>query len=224
MVATRLPLPVHCLNCGGGGSDWVALTSVIIAVLALLVALRALHVARKEHQITVEEHTEFMRQLSARARFDLTGDVVRNRSRPFLSTAGGESMRTVVVQIGVTNKGEKAATHTTVNVLAPQSVENLAWCDAKGEPDPGSPSPAQTSDTLRTAEGDEECLWLSKEIARVSLRSPIVSWFTFDAPVGTRVPVRIKADSDDLPDEVPESVIDRVIDLRATDEAHRVDE
>jgi hypothetical protein len=67
MVSLKpLPLPVHCLKCGGSDHS-LALTSVIIAGIGVIIAALAFAVAagalvytRKQHDIAKREHDEFM--------------------------------------------------------------------------------------------------------------------------------------------------------------------
>lgn len=99
-------MTVECSNCGG--ADWA---TILLSGGALAVALVALW-------ITLREHRAFMRQASARALLTLT-------FRPLAADADGvirrerEGAFEAIVEVGISNEGDKAATGTTLNVLVP---------------------------------------------------------------------------------------------------------
>ncbi len=57
--------------------------------------------------------------------------------------------------------------------------------------------------------------FLSTELQRVRLRTPHVLWIGFSVDAGTtEIPIRIKAQSDDLPDDVHEVTLDYRVTVR----------
>jgi hypothetical protein len=196
---------VECTNCGPGVEVWVTVGALLIAGVALVISAR--------------EHREFMRQLRARARFRLTPRVLGANERGVIETGG--SVRHVRVEIGLKNIGDRAASATVINVVAPRRLESLRWCGPKGEDvtDPALRQTAETAEVLTDVEGRRfEAEYLARELPRVGRKMDYVGWITFAVAVPpegeTSVPLRVTAQADELPDdiqEVSERVMVRVV-------------
>ena len=205
-------IPVHCLNCSTGASDTLGRWSLIVAGAALFVALGALYIAAREHSV-------FIRQLKARANFTLTADVETGASPddPDLIKVAASAV-IVRVRVGISNVGTKAAGPTLLNVLVPALFEDPAWVDHRGVRDGPKIAPIPTPELLKMPDGREvQAHWIEKKIPRVALRGGQVAWFAVQVGVPTDLPIRIVAQSDDLPDDVTEVVLDKTIRVRPPD-------
>ena len=226
---------VRCVNCGGGG-DTLTIIGLIVAAIGVLIAAAAYKVAMNSRQIAQDsltaaqqsqraaedtlaiakrEHDEFMKQLAARARFEITARVVSGAPDGAFEIDRGVSMAMAKVEIGLTNTGAKAAGPTALNVLLPGRIRSFAGLTSGGER--YGPDPVATSETLTMQDGTQaEAQWLNADIPRVSNRTPVLRWvwFSVEDRALTRIPLRVKAQSDDLPDDQAEVVLDSVIHVR----------
>lgn len=175
----------------------------------------AVGLARDEVQMGREEHNEFLRELRARARFRLSlrtwpepdeDGVIRQDA-----TAVG-----VRVEIGLNNDGDRVASETVLNVVAPRRLADFRWSLANG----GLVSAARPSaDTPEELTDDDGRAWpgqyLDKTIPRVSRRSHYADWVLVSVEVprdGVRsVPLRVTAQADELPDDIDEEVANLMI-------------
>jgi hypothetical protein len=194
MVVVRpIPLPVRCLNCGGD-SHSLAVLSVIIAAAAFVVAVFALVIAAREHKV-------FMKQLRARARFEVT--IGTDRFDGDVYETDANTTVTMTLRVGISNVGDKAAGETVVNVLTPASFGELVWSTRSGQRIPAAERGMPTGDTLTMPDGEEVgAQMIFHTIQRVSMRGRREVWFMVDAvPVPCVVPVAVGVNSDDLPED-----------------------
>src|SRR3954451_11998074 len=102
-------------------SDYIAAASVLVALIGVIVAVVAALYAKRSADATDEavdmartEHQEFVAQLRRRARFVLTLDVDgASADGEIVTTSDGPTMG-VIVRVGLTNVGERAAGQTTM--------------------------------------------------------------------------------------------------------------
>ena len=228
----HVPIRVECTNCGS--DEWITIASLglaaiglILAAVAAVVALKAakaaddtLIVAREEAQRSSTEHDEFMRQLQARARFDVTLTPQWPADENGLITEDATETR-VTIAIGISNaRGDKAAGTTTINALVPRGIKQLRWSGPRGEENTTASSVTlETSETLTDADGKEfEADYLARQLPRVTRRTAYVVYFTFYVEIPRRgertVPVKVLVESDDLPDEEPDVVRELMIRVR----------
>lgn len=221
------PLPVQCTDCGG--ADWGTLAGIVgtvagvlVGAVALFVAWRALSATQKQTKLAQQqlemasrEHREFMKQITARARFLLILDTVGADSDGVLRSAGDAGQ--VRVRIGIRNEGEKASGPTVVNALVPQRTRDFKWCLENGADRPDVPHLIDvTSETLKDDQGREfESTFLAREIPRVSLRTSTVLYFRMAFTLGSTgratIPVRVRIESDDMPDDQADLVADHLV-------------
>jgi hypothetical protein len=211
MVVVRpVPLPVRCLNCGD--SHTLALIALIAAVLGVIIAGAALIVAFRSLGIAKREHTEFMKQLNARARFELSVDLEHG--------AGGvielqPSRPEITFRVSLRNVGDKAAGQTVMNVFAPASASHLVWSNPKGGQLSAQDDAIATPETLILPDGSEvEARFITKTIPRVALRPGVMTWFTVVVREPSDLPVRVVAQCDDLPDDQEDARCDRLVQVR----------
>ena len=154
-----------------------------------------------------------MKQLRARARFKLTVDSDRFDGDVYETDADSVSM---TLRVGLDNVGDKAAGHTVLNVLVPASHSFFAWSAQNGtRKPPDQDQPLPTSEVLKTPDGPElAAMWITKTVARVALRAGLVTWFIVQVPVPCELPVRVVAQSDDLPDDQEQVKCDRTFHIR----------
>ena len=194
----------RCVNCGGDNS-----LSLYIAVGAFVVALLSLYIAGREHR-------EFMRQLRARADFEITLRFLSFADNVLRSDAVQVDVR---LEIGLKNTGQKAASETTINVLAPTFAADLRRTGPLGSPVGEWREPVNTSELLGTSDGSAlPAHWLTMLLPRMGRKGGSVCFatFTIDVPepnAGPRlVPMRVRVSAEELPDEVEDRVAE--IELR----------
>ena len=229
---------VICENCGG--TDWTAVAigvvGVVIGALALIYAARASKVATRTLKVNEEQHAmakaqhDLERQQyeqdqverSARASFKLSVDIVNadaGTDGGMLTTEGNHAM--VRLRIGIENVGDRVAGPTTVNVLLPAQYGGgsaLRWCDEGGADIPDGPAPTTTSEQIGNGANTGPAVYLYCNVPTVSVRSPVILFMRFhvgplrEHPID--VPVRIKAQADELPHDIQEVTLDRVVGVR----------
>jgi len=193
--------------------------SLLLAGGALIYARRAADAAAESLALTREEadrsrveHLEFLRQLRARARFEVT---LRAEGADESGVITSDATVTyVTVEVGLRNVGEKAAGPTFINLLAPQGIAHFKLMTEAGGEDPQQPRPVP--ETL-TAEGHEvPAQFLS--VDRTPRRTSFTRRAFLQVPVPDAgeavIPVRVKVESDDLPDDEPEVVRDLTLRVR----------
>jgi hypothetical protein len=219
-----------CSNCASDGTDWLGIVTLVVAGIAATVGLVALLWTKSDRQQLREqqaafmaEHNEYMKQLRARAHFKITLTVI-NASRPRdddplgIMSAVGLTMWSRF-EIGVANSGERTAGPTVVNVLVPANLSEFFWSDATGRKLVDADAPVATSEPLRIDDRDFGAQWISVELPRVSTRTPRLVWFTCSiASNVNQMPIRIKVEADELPEDGSEVVVDAV--FRVYDEAN----
>lgn len=208
----------RCVNCGAGTSLPTFLAIVFGGVGALAAAYSIRNQAREQRRLTTE--------LTRRADFAITvalAPVVAVEhadldSATVRTTASSINLR---FQIGITNTGTLAATHTTVNFLtAVYGAGDFYWCDAEGNRLERENVSLTTSEPLGPPGATTR--WLPRAVERVALKTSTLIHALLAVnvpPDGTLdVHARAKAQSDDLPDEVPERKKDFVVRIRRPDE------
>lgn len=189
---------VVCTNCGSetGPAFWVTVAALGVAAIALFVAFR--------------EHRVFMRELGARAKFRLIPSVPGSSEPGYTISTDADAVQVRVV-FGLKNDGNKAATATILNALVGrENVVSLRWCGPNGEDLDSVPQSGETREDF-DGDGDEiPAWWLPLDVPRVAKRPYYVKYFAFLVAVPTEgeatVPVRLKAQADELPDDVDETV------------------
>lgn len=122
--------------------------------------------------------------------------------------------RTVLyLETGLRNIGGRAAQHTVLNVLVPRHHSHLVWTLPNGGDPDSKPVAVETAESL--PDETEGSWWISQEVERVALRTPRLRHARFLVqvpPVGeVAARLRVKAQSDDLPDDVEERVKDYTV-------------
>lgn len=202
---------VECSNCG---SDplWTVIGIVVAgaALVASLVALKfsadAVTIAKKQLRIDQEQFEVFMRQMNARAEFDLELSFPDADAQSRIET--DTPATNVRLAIKLTNSGGKRAGPTVLNVIIPNRVTEAYWTDAGGGliPGLGAMSPAPTLERLTDDSGTPwSCKFLSLELPHVSTRSPVLKFVTvmvhLPTPDAVSVPFRATAEADELDGE-----------------------
>jgi hypothetical protein len=194
------------------------LAGVLLAIVAALYAKRsadaterAVSLARDEVNMAKAEHVEFLRQLGAKARFELTLRILQPEPEDDGVIRAVGSVR-VLVEIGVKNVGQRAAGETLIQVIAPRNIANFRWSGPKGEqrPDLLAGAALETPEELTDDNGTVHLgQYLDRGLERVTRRTYYVAFFVLDVetpPTGVRsVPVRVTAEADELPDDEPEA-------------------
>lgn len=161
--------------------DWVTIAALAIAAIALVISIR--------------EHRAFAAQIGARADLRVTTNVLK-----------GRYVGSSIVEVGVSNEGGKAAGPTIVNVLIPDDRIEIARCEQDGTPIPAAA--LRTTPEMLPGESGPS-IYLTWEIRRISIRSPHVFYVSVGHVLTReRAPIRVKVQSDDLPDDVREVVVD----------------
>lgn len=207
--------------CGLDANLVVALVSLLLAGGALIYAKRAadaadasLTLTREEAQRSRLEHEEFLRQLRARARFEVTLTAEGADENGVITSDA--TVIYVTVEVGLRNVGEKAAGPTFINLLVPRSITHFRLMTAAGGEDPQQARPVP--ETL-AADGDEVAAqYLSMERERTPRRTSFVRRAFLQVPVPDAgesvVPLRVKVESDDLADDEPEVVREMLLRVR----------
>jgi len=183
----------------------VALASLALAIIGVYFAWRA-HQARK-------------RDRDARARFAVTIRTVDADEHGIRWTdAAKQNTR---IGIGIKNVGEKAAGPTLINVVVPASLEYARWSGPGGEETPAGQMAAPTDELLPDAHGREtvSSKFLSMTLGHVGLRPHYEKFLQFPVDLPPResglkqttVPVRVKVQADELPDDVDEHAVDYTV-------------
>jgi hypothetical protein len=226
-------MPVECSNCGGGVEVWVAIASLVIALASLIVSIfaakeasrsanvadQSLTLTRKEVAIASEQHDVFLRELRARARFEL---IVRTSPQPddddVIRSDGTGG--TIIIEVILKNVGEREAGETVLNVIAPRFLGGVGfrWSGPQGEPKEDASPPAPTPEELIDADGETyPAQYLAKVYPTVTRRNAYASFVAlyvdFPSEGQRRVPLRISAAADELPEDEAERSEDLTIRL-----------
>jgi hypothetical protein len=196
------------LDLDGTASAWIALA-------ALIVAFASARYTRQSVRMASREHVEFLKRLQARARLrvDLSAvsaNLAPDDENPLAIMAPPGQAFQQILQLGVRNEGDGAAGPTTINVLVPANVRGLEWSNSVGVISPDSHPARDTGEQVRRHDGTMvPALWIDKEIRRVSTRTPVLLYFKLVVDRNDqRLPIRIKAQCDELPDDVFEECRD----------------
>jgi hypothetical protein len=195
-------------------SDFIATASVLVALIGVIVAVVAALYAKRSADATDEavgmartEHQEFLAQLRRRARFALTLDVDEaNADGEVITTSDGPTTG-LVVRVGLKNVGERAAGQTTIRVLVPRPV-GARWTGTRP-----SVVPERTTEQLGVGENQVEAWYVTKVLPRVGLRENPVEAVKIGAHVPSELPIRFRADADELAED-DDAVIDRLFVVR----------
>ena len=150
-------------------SDFVALIGVIVAVVAAWYAKRSADYAKRSADTADEavgmartEHREFLAQLRRRARFSLTLEVDGADADGVIVTQA--TAIGLVVRVGLTNVGEKAAGQTTMPVFLPRGSD-ARWSGAQTTRDP-----EPTTELLGVGENQVAASYVEKVLPQVGRR------------------------------------------------------
>jgi hypothetical protein len=194
----------ECTNCGG--PTW----QFLIAIAALAIAGCSLYVSLRQHGV-------FMRELRARAKFQLTATTVHASHDGLLRSDA--SLINPIVEIGLKNTGDRVARTTVINVLVPRGIGYFTRCGSDGGDLPGGASQVHTGtdETLTAADGTEvPAQWIAWDYPRISLKTAIVMYVRFVCGIPEEgseqvTPMRIKAQADELPDGHDEEIIEHQV-------------
>jgi hypothetical protein len=190
----------------GTGTDPIALAALIVAVVAAVFAGVSVYWAHSEH-------IEFLKRLRARAKLRVQLTAIENPAPgtddPLAVAAEPGHEFDQIFRIGIANDGDSAAGATSIDVLVPATVRNFEWCDGAGRPLDQQDTPIDTGEKLPRESGEAPAIWISKEIRRVSTRGGVVCHFKLLVDRNERcLPIRIKAQCDELPDDIEEECQD----------------
>jgi hypothetical protein len=125
------------------------------------------------------------------------------------------------IGIGVKNVGEKAAGQTLLNVVIPRSLPFARWAGPSGEEMPDGTRMADTPELLPDETGNEtiSSKFLASTFDRIGLRPHYEKFVQFPVELPSResglsqttVPVRVRVQADELPDDVDEHVVDYTV-------------
>lgn len=192
-------MTVECSNCGDvGPAFYITFGALLIAAIALY--------------FNWVQHREFLRRLRARAEFGLTIKTVDADEHGIRWTSADTQITRV--EIGIKNKGKRAAGETVLNVIVPRNLEYARWAGPGGQEVEGVNSATAKADELLTDEtgAEQPAMYLSQGIPRISTKPHYLRFVTFpvelpprDAPIqGRTIPIRVTIQADEIPDEVEE--------------------
>jgi hypothetical protein len=224
---------VVCENCGG--TDWTAIAvgalGALVGVGALFYAARAFRVtnatldlAEKQHALTAAQHDLERAQFdlqqadrAARAAFRLTVDLVNAENDVLITDATNTNVR---LRVGVENVGTLAAGRTTVNLLVPERcLRWLRWSGPGGQELPEVKPADTTSEQVGGGADAGPSAYLVQVLDSVPRRTPVVLYATLSIEglqPGTEqsLPVRAKAQADELAEDVFEETVEREFRVR----------
>jgi len=184
-------------------------------------ALISLAVGAAGLYIGVHGYLERRRDRKARARFDVTVRTVDADTNGIRWTDRNTTTQHTRIGIGVKNVGERAAGETLVNVVVPRTLEFARRAGPKGEERPEGKLTADTTEMLPDAHGNPTVpsKFGSSTWDRVGIRPHYEKFVQFPVDLPPRegglsqaiVPVRVRVQADELPDEVEEYVVDHIV-------------
>lgn len=198
---------VECIGgCGGGGIPSNAEVIAVAAALAsLAVAFYAVKIARGSLSIAEAQHSEFLRELRARADFAIK----------IKATGGGDVVDTEAGRIDlhwlieITDVGEKVANHVGINFAVPRELTEFKW--VRGDEDstltPQIGAHNITGDLIAsdgTSYQPQAISKIAERLGRTGRWTKASASVEVPRRVGERkvIPFRLKLRSDDLPDDV----------------------
>jgi hypothetical protein len=197
---------VECSNCTSGGNGgpapWLSIGIAALALVATLIALG----------MNYRQFREFNRRSKARARFKVSLSVA-NGVGGIRWTPVNTDKAYVIVGIGIKNYGDKAAGETLINALYPAHIKEARWSRPNGGEveENGTPLPAEEGDLVVDPETDAgyESKYLARTIPRIGTKPHTLVHFKF--PVDdlksveeARIPLRVKVQADEIPDDIEE--------------------
>jgi hypothetical protein len=191
--------------------------SVVAALGALVISLLSLRSAQAQRRMAADEHAEFMRELRARASFEISLSTLNGPENDLLELPTGASRTYGLIEVGLKNTGDRAARRTILNLVAQSWLAELGWVEPDGSPRADARSAMQTPDAqLRDGHGQEHPgIYLIEEFSSIDRRPAYVRRARFLLPEGVEtIPFRAVAQSDDLPDELFEVREDFLLRLR----------
>ena len=220
---------VICENCGG--TDWTAialgLLGVVIGVGALIyaakasrIAARTLNLAEAQHELERRQFDQEQADRAEHAKFNLSacmvtragpvaGDVhTVNRERPM-----------IMLRIDLENIGSRGAGVTTVRLLTPvDGLRAMWWCGPNRERLPGLDHATEAHEVAEPSDDPRAAMLLSRQLESVPRRRPVVLYAQLlleDLRAGSSVnrPVRVEVLADELPDDVPEAIVEKVFSI-----------
>lgn len=187
--------------------------------IELLVGLGAFGAAVIGLYFSYRAHRHRTRQHQARARFDVKIRTVDADEEGIRWTDADTQITRIA--IGVKNTGEKAAGETLVNVVVPRSLDYVRWSGPSGEEIPDGKQTADTAELLPDATGNPAIpsKYLASTWPRVGLRPHYEKYVTFPVELPARksglrqatVPVRVRVQADELPDDLDEYALDYTV-------------
>lgn len=197
---------IECVDCGSGGSDlqfWITVGALVIAFLALL--------------MNFVQFRQFMRNVRSRAEFKVTLHSAGRRVEEGVQQLPAMN-GTARVAIGIKNEGKKAAGETLVNALIPRYLQEARWCGPNGQKVEAPPGTTPTDDEMLIAPDGTEypAKYLSRMLPRVGTKPHHLLHFQFSielAKAGDSVviPVRVKVQADEIPDDVEDYIEDLAV-------------
>jgi hypothetical protein len=159
---------------------------------------------------------EYLRDLRARAKFKVTLTTVGKDVREGVrwTKAGKTAVR---VSVGIKNEGDKAAGETLINALVPAHLENVRWAGPGGQATEEPKATTPIDEKLTAPDGTEyDAKFLSCTLPRVGTKPHHVVYFQFYAETrrpgdSAEMPVRVKVQADEIPDDIDEYVVDHVV-------------
>jgi hypothetical protein len=189
--------------------------------LALVLAIVGVAIGAVGLFFTIRQHRRTVRERNARARFDVIVRTVDADEKGIRWTAPNTTTQITRIAIGVKNTGEVEAGETLLNVLVPEHLEYARWAGPGGEEVPEGKRTAPTSERLPDEQGQETVpsKFLSATWSRIRLRPHYEKFVTFPVHLPPResglqqatVPVRVKVQADELPDDMEECVVDYTV-------------
>ena len=185
----------------------------------LMIGLAGLALTAVAVYVSLQGHRERTRERKVRARFDVTVRTV-DADENGIRWTDADTQHTRI-GIGVKNVGEKAAGQTLLNVVIPRSLPFARWAGPSGEEMPDGTRMADTPELLPDETGNETIpsKFLASTFDRIGLRPHYEKFVQFPVELPSResglsqttVPVRVRVQADELPDDIDEHVVDYTV-------------
>jgi hypothetical protein len=200
---------IECSNCGDS-FPW----GLLIAALALCVAAGALYVSAREHR-------EFMKQVRARARFDLKLTIidVPNNLPDEPIEVDGDTLD-AHLQLHVENYGERRAGETLINVRVPRTLPDFLPATAAGTIRTQGRVPIADPDPIKDADGHLiPAKWAHETAESIPRKTGgVLTYYRFRMPVPSEgeavCRIEATAAAEELPDDVAECTGELVVRVR----------
>lgn len=196
----------------------MASIAAVGGLVALLWTKSDRKLLRQQQLAFMAEHDEYMKQINARAKFELVlsvtdpGLLPDSREDELLATTARVGRRLLrVFALGIWNTGERRAGTTTVTVMVPKGVTALYWSNGSGEKVPVADDhpPVPADENLRLDGKEIETQAISLDLPRVTLHAHRALFFSclMESNVN-QMPIRVLAEADELPEADPVEVFD----------------